>query len=151
MKTALASVALLATACAPTPPPAAPAPAPPPPVIAVPGRGILVMTSEDGDRSDRLQALSEEACHGLLAVDVEQPPYRPEVPPALSSGQLITARLNVFVGRKGKVFGVKVVEPPNPEQLWGEWMRKLMTWRYRPYLVDGQPVGFSCPVRVEAR
>jgi hypothetical protein len=147
VKAPLSLLVLLAAGCAATPPSAAP---PPPPPTTHAGTGILVGISEDGDRSDRLRALSDEDCRGLLAVDVAQPPYRLEAPPELS-GQPVTASYKVLVGRKGKVFGVEVVDRPSHQQVWGEWMRKLRTWRYRPYLVDGQPVGFSCPVRIEVR
>jgi hypothetical protein len=121
------------------------------PTPASPEDGVPGATSSTGDRFADRQDLSDEACRSLLAVDVARSPYRLEVPPDLSDGQPVVGRYKLIVDRQGAVFGVEVVERPRTKGVIGVWIRKLMTWRYRPRLAGGQPIPFTCPVRIEER
>jgi hypothetical protein len=113
--------------------------------------GVEGGRSADGEYSTTATPLDEKACGALLAIDPQQAPYRPVLPARILDGSVHTGRYRVDVTAKGKVFAVEVVERPARKEADGAFVFALFNWRYRPHLVDGKPVHFSCPVRLDAR
>ena len=135
---------------APTPPPAPP-PAPAAPETAHAGVGELVAITGTGEKSSTATPLSEEDCARLLAIDPQRPKYRLQVPAGLSDGAPVQIGYKLFVTSVGEVFAVEIVDRSRIKRVDVELTRTLLKWRYRPHLVAGKPVHFSCPLHVEVR
>jgi protein TonB len=85
---------------------------------------------------------------GQLAVNVQQDPYKPRMPPALNrAGNTIWGMFKVCVTAQGTVQDVKVIKGADPLAD-NEWMAKIRTWRYKPYSINGRPVPFCYPLRL---
>jgi Gram-negative bacterial TonB protein C-terminal len=57
----------------------------------------------------------------------------------------------VCVNTDGNVDVVSVIQSALPGGLDAHWIAKIETWKYDPFHVDGQPVPFCHPARVEVR
>jgi protein TonB len=84
-----------------------------------------------------------------LAINPQLPPYRAEFPPELKvPGNRAWAMVKVCAGRDGQVEVVTFLKSAHP--LLDERIRMaIRTWRYRPYLVNGQPVPVCTNVHYE--
>jgi protein TonB len=71
------------------------------------------------------------------------PPYPVEAKQAGVSGTVV---LETLIGTDGKVEELKVVSGPEPLQQAA--LDTVKTWRYRPYLLNGQPVEVRTTVNV---
>jgi protein TonB len=89
---------------------------------------------------------------GLLISDVKNDPrYKPGLPPALNrAGMVVWGLFKVCVSAQGTVSGVTVLKSAD-KLVDGEWMNKIRTWQYRPYSINGRPVPFCHPMRLEVR
>jgi hypothetical protein len=56
----------------------------------------------------------------------------------------------VCVSSGGDVRSVKVIKLSDPFTD-PSWIAKIETWKYEPYAIDGKPVPFCQPVRLEVR
>jgi len=88
----------------------------------------------------------QEATEPELAIDPESRLYRPVLPPGLPA-RARTFAAKVCAAKTGQVIEAHVwqgAEPAVNEEL----ERKLLTWRYQPYVLDGRPVFFCVPLRL---
>lgn len=82
---------------------------------------------------------------------INDPRFRPSLPPALNrAGMLVWGMFKVCVNAQGKVQDVKVIKPADP-LVNDDWMAKLRSCPYKPYSVNGRPVPFCHPVRVQVQ
>jgi hypothetical protein len=56
----------------------------------------------------------------------------------------------ICVSVAGQVTEVKVVKPADA-LVEGPWIQKIKTWQYRPYSINGRPVPYCYPMRLEVR
>jgi TonB family protein len=79
---------------------------------------------------------------GLLAVDPNADEYRVKLPPSLArAGMKLAAVVRICVSPQGTVSDVRLLKSADP-MVDAQIPEVLHTWRYRPYLVDGQPAPF---------
>ncbi len=86
--------------------------------------------------------ISAGAAVGMLETH-PAPPYPVEAKQAGVSGTVV---LETLIGTDGKVEELKVVSGPEPLQQAA--LDTVKTWRYRPYLLNGQPVEVRTTVNV---
>ena len=87
----------------------------------------------------------------LRTTDINDPRFRPTLPPALNRGGMVIAGLfKICVSPQGHVKGVSIMKSADPlvDELWSALIR---TWEYRPYSVGGQAVAFCHAARIEVR
>ena len=83
---------------------------------------------------------------GVMAAQVESrtdPVYPPEAQAQHISGAVV---LHVFIGKAGTVEDLSVVS--GPEVLRSAAMEAVRTWKYRPYLLNGQSTAVDTTVTV---
>jgi periplasmic protein TonB len=81
--------------------------------------------------------------------DVNVDPYKPRLPAALNRAGMVQWGLyKVCVTAQGDVQSVTPMKPADP-LVNDDWMAKIKTWKYKPYSVNGRPVPFCSPVRVQ--
>jgi hypothetical protein len=80
--------------------------------------------------------------HSLLDISPHEPGYKMVVPAVcLPSGEEAVATVRVCVNESGNVTQVLILQSSLP--LLTDLLPSVLgRWRYRPYLVDGQPVPF---------
>jgi hypothetical protein len=84
--------------------------------------------------------------------DVQQPPHRPIIPSSIRDrvGKVAWGLYKVCVDATGVVHAVTTMRPAQDVgPLDPLWRATIRTWRYRPYQIDGRPVAFCTPVRVQ--
>jgi protein TonB len=89
---------------------------------------------------------------GQLISDVKNDPrYRPSLPPALNrSGMRVWGLFKICVSAAGAVSNVSILKSAD-KLVDNEWMAKIRTWQYRPYSINGRPVPFCHPMRLEVQ
>jgi protein TonB len=89
---------------------------------------------------------------GQLISDVlHDPRYTPTLPPQLNrAGMVVWGLYKICVSIGGQVTDVKVVKPADA-LVDGPWIQKIKTWQYRPYSINGRPVPYCYPMRLEVR
>jgi len=76
---------------------------------------------------------------------------QPKLPPGVhvSPGTRLELSLNIVVNEDGSVGSISVSNwPEGPERIVVPAVRAVRTWRYKPGLMDGDPVKVSLPVKV---
>jgi protein TonB len=88
---------------------------------------------------------------GQRISDINDPRFRPSLPPALNrAGMVQWGLFKVCVSAQGKVSSVTVMRAADP-LVNDDWIAKIKSWEYRPYSVNGRPVPFCSPVRVQVQ
>jgi hypothetical protein len=85
----------------------------------------------------------------LLTDPMKDPRYRVALPPAFNRpGVRLWALIKICVSKEGDVADVKLVKGMDPtvDPLLRE---KAMSWKYRPYTIDGRPVPFCYSLRYD--
>jgi protein TonB len=110
--------------------------------------------TEDGKPGEHGQGKGEvvtkmlppNVAKGFLAIDPQDPRYRPQLPPGVRhAGMSVSALLRVCVDRDGRVVDVKVLRGDD-QPVNDAFIAAVRTWRYQPFKVDGRPVPFCTPV-----
>jgi hypothetical protein len=87
---------------------------------------------------------------GKRLTDLSNPRDRPALPPELNQqGVSVWGLYKVCVDVSGQVFSVQVVRSALPGGFDGSWVANIENWKYDPYQVDGRPVPFCSPVRLQ--
>jgi hypothetical protein len=87
----------------------------------------------------------------LRTTDINDPRFRPMLPPALNrNGMVVAGMFRICVAPDGHVKAVSIMKSADPlvDQVWTDVIR---TWEYRPYSVGGQAVPFCHAARIEVR
>ena len=86
---------------------------------------------------------------GQRTTDLTDPRYKPGLPPALNrAGMVVWGMFKICVSAQGKVTGVTMIKPADP-LVDADWMAKMKLWEYKPYSVNGRPVPFCHPIRMQ--
>jgi hypothetical protein len=87
----------------------------------------------------------------LLSDILDDPRFRPSLPRELNvRGATYMGLYKICVTASGEVSDISVLRSAN-DWLDDRWRATMRRWQYRPYTVDGQPVPFCYPMRVELR
>jgi hypothetical protein len=86
----------------------------------------------------------------LIRDDYQRDPrFAPTVPARLgAAGTRFWGLFKVCVDTQGEVYDVQVLRRADP-QLDSRWQATLRRWKYRPYEIDGKPVPFCYPLRLD--
>jgi periplasmic protein TonB len=89
---------------------------------------------------------------GQLISDVQHDPrYSPTLPPQLNrAGMVVWGLYRICVSVAGQVTEVRSLKPADP-LVEHDWVAKIRTWQYRPYSINGRPVPYCYPMRLEVR
>lgn len=89
---------------------------------------------------------------GQRLTDPTKPPYKPTLPADLNKvGAVYWGLFKICVAATGEVTHVNVIRSTEAAGLDQRWIATMKTWRYRPYSVDGKPVPFCHPVRLQVK
>jgi protein TonB len=112
--------------------------APPPPPKAKPVEMAPIMLPPSIGTGQRLS-------------DLNDPRFRPTLPPALNrAGMVIWGLFRICVATNGHVKEVKVLKSADAlvDQTWSDIIGR---WEYRPYSIEGRPIPFCHAARIEVR
>jgi hypothetical protein len=88
---------------------------------------------------------------GQRLSDLNDPRYRPTLPPTLNRGGIIIwGMFRICVTETGRVKDVKILKSADilVDNTWSEIIHR---WEYRPYSIAGRPVPFCHAARIEVR
>jgi outer membrane biosynthesis protein TonB len=102
-----------------------------------------------GPAAETTHTLPPNVAKGFLAIDPQDPRYRPHMPPGYR-GVSVWALMRVCTDRDGNVVEVKVLKGFDPA-VDAAFVSALRTWRYTPFKVEGRPVPFCTNVRYEVQ
>jgi serine/threonine-protein kinase len=103
-------------------------------------------------RSQQPVMVAPNVGRGQLAIDPNDPRYRPTLPPeARRPGMVYWGLLKVCADSDGTVVRTSVIKAFNHPGLDETVQDTVRRWRYRPYLINGVPTPFCTPVRIELR
>ena len=100
-------------------------------------------TADSGSASGSAVKVSEAAMNAQLLVS--RVPVVPE--PLRSSGATGVVRLQASINRDGNVSHLAVLD--GPPELRRPALEAVSAWRYRPYMLNGQPVDVSTTITVD--
>jgi hypothetical protein len=88
---------------------------------------------------------------GYRLTDATKAPYKVGLPKELNvAGAVYWGLFKICVADTGEVKGVGVMRSTGqPALLDGPWIQTMKTWRYKPYSVNGRPVPFCHPLRMQ--
>jgi len=104
--------------------------------------GIVGGTAPPPPKSTGPKLLSAKAGHSLLAINPQVRPYKVNIPEEyVQRGDEYFATISICVAPNGSVSSVKILKPSIPV-IDLQIPKVIPLWKYRPYIVDGQPTGF---------
>jgi hypothetical protein len=87
---------------------------------------------------------------GKRLSDVNDARHKPSIPPHLNQrGMVLWGLYKVCVNRQGTVERVRTIKSALNPAIDLNWKTTIRTWRYQPYTVNGRPVPFCSPVRLQ--
>jgi protein TonB len=88
---------------------------------------------------------------GQRLSNLDDPRFRPVLPPSLNRGGMVVWGLfRVCVTTGGRVKDVKILRSADA-LVDSTWSQVIARWEYRPYSMDGRPVAFCHTARIEVR
>jgi outer membrane biosynthesis protein TonB len=104
--------------------------------------GIVGGTAPPSPQSTSTKLLSAKAGHSLLAINPSVRPYQVALPEQYARrGDEFYTTISICVAPNGSVSSVKILKPSIPV-IDLQIPKVIPTWKYHPYMVDGQPTGF---------
>ena len=89
--------------------------------------------------------------HARLAVDANQPPYKPTLPAELNvAGNVIWGQFRVCANETGDVSGVDILTSAAP-QVDTRWVETIRSWKYQPHVVEGRATPFCYKLRLQVQ
>jgi hypothetical protein len=109
-------------------------------------------TAEDDAKLKGAKLLPPQIGRGQLLSDVvHDPRYRPHLPKELNvAGHSYWGIYKVCVDNDGGVFSVKMLRSAHP-LVDDQWMALIRRYEHRPYTINGVPVVYCYPLRLEVR
>jgi hypothetical protein len=97
------------------------------------------------------RSLGPDVGTAQLITDIRSDPQlRPSLPPELRvRGAHYWALYKICVDSAGDVSTVTPIRKPDDDAVDHRWQAMIHHWRYRPYTIDGRPVPFCHPMRVD--
>lgn len=90
--------------------------------------------------------LRTSTAHRLLAIDPHEVPHKVSMPGAYASCGPLVSTLHICVSETGAIRSLQILRRSIPV-LDRQLPAVIARWRYRPYLVDGQPTPFCYMLR----
>ena len=88
---------------------------------------------------------------GQRISDLNDPQYRPSLPPALNRpGIVVRGLFRVCVSKEGQVTEAKLLSSGDAAVA-SQWLTVIHRWQYRPLTVDGRPTRFCHPIMIEVQ
>jgi hypothetical protein len=89
---------------------------------------------------------------GRRLSDINKPAHKPTLPKEINrAGVVVWGLYKICVAVDGNVQAVSVVRSALPGGMDAHWIARIETWKYASYSVDGKPVPFCHPARIEVR
>ena len=105
--------------------------------------GVLGGVAPPPPKSTGPKLLSAKAGHSLLAINPQIRPYKVNVPEEyVARGDEFVDTISICVAANGSVASVKILKPSGNPAIDMQIPKVIPLWKYRPYIVDGQPQGF---------
>jgi hypothetical protein len=100
----------------------------------------------------KAKQLAPHVGKGYLISDVwNDPQLKPILPPSLNqAGNVVWGLFKVCVGNDGDVFAVRTLKSAHRD-VDEPWKARIRRWKHKPYTLDGAPVPYCYPVRLEVR
>jgi protein TonB len=96
--------------------------------------------------------LSAKAGHSLLAINPLVRPYKVNVPEEfVQRGDEFVATLSICVAPNGTVASVKILKPSGNPMIDSQIPKVIPTWKYHPFINEGQPAGFCYNVNYRVK
>jgi hypothetical protein len=148
-KAPLAGLLLLALGCA----------SDPPPKRGQPAHARTALEEDEGEEggvegpgSAGTKFLPPKTGAAQRLADIRDPRYSPTLRPEYRRvGAVYWALFKVCVSPSGQVDRVRLLKSTGVNDVDGDWQKSIEGWPHRPYLINGQPVPFCYPMRVEVR
>lgn len=84
--------------------------------------------------------------------DIGDPRMRPSLPREFEgSGAVVWGLYRICVDHTGQVRSVQILQSALPGGFDASWIAKIENWRYKPYQVNGRPMPFCAPLRVQVQ
>jgi periplasmic protein TonB len=113
--------------------------------------GVLGGAAPPPPKSTGPKLLSAKAGHSLLAVNPQVRPYKVNIPEEyVARGDEYFATISICVNANGTVQNVRILKPSIPV-IDAQIPQVIPRWKYKPYLVDGQPTGFCYNMNYRVR
>ena len=94
--------------------------------------------------------LAPDVGTSLRITDATKPPHAIRLPPELNKpGMVVWGLYKICVNTQGEVDWVNVLKSAHDEATDRSWSDTVKTWKYRPYAVNGKPVPFCHPIRLQ--
>jgi protein TonB len=105
--------------------------------------GIVGGTAPPPPKSTGPKLLSAKAGHALLAINPLVRPYKVNVPEEfVQRGDEFVATISICVAPNGTVASVKILKQSGNPMIDGQIPKVIPTWKYHPFINEGQPAGF---------
>lgn len=105
-----------------------------------------------GGTSNIAKLLPPNVGAGQLLTDPHDPKYSPKVRPEyVRPGSAYWGLLKICVTAAGHVNSVSFLRSTGIGELDADWTKTVETWSYRSYTINGKPVPFCHPMRLEVR
>ena len=83
--------------------------------------------------------------------DINDPQFRPSLPPALNRpGMVVRGLFRICVSKEGQVTEAKLLSSGDAPVA-SQWITVIRRWQYKPLTVDGRPTRFCHPLMVEVQ
>jgi protein TonB len=113
--------------------------------------GVLGGAAPPPPKSTGPKLLSAKAGHSLLAINPQVRPYKVNIPEEyVARGDEYFATINICVAPNGTVERVRILKPSIPV-IDAQIPQVIPRWKYKPYVVDGQPQRFCYSMNYRVR
>lgn len=113
--------------------------------------GIVGGTAPPPPKSTGPKLLTTRAGHSLLKINPHVRPYKVNVPEEyVARGDEYVTQIRICVNAQGTVSSVRILKPSIPV-IDLQIPKVIPRWKYKPYLVAGQPTPFCYPMNYRVR
>jgi hypothetical protein len=83
--------------------------------------------------------------------DLNDPQYRPTLPPVLNRpGNIVRGLFKICVSVEGRVSDVKLLRSADPV-VDEDWTKVIRRWQYRPFTINGHATPFCHPLMLQVQ
>jgi hypothetical protein len=112
----------------------------------------LAGCADDLSEGQRAAGGAPRVVKGERLADTNDPRYRITLPAGFKgTASAYQGLFKVCVSREGAVRDVTVTESSGEPAVDAHWMQTIYTWPYRPYRIDGRPLPFCHPLKLNVK